>query len=168
MNNRLIKKKTKDVKLLLTDCDGTLTDGGMYYLNNGDELKKFNTRDGVAIKYLNISGVITGMITGEDVELNRRRADKLKMKIYLPGVSDKVAAVDKLLEKYKVTYDEIVYFGDDRNDIELLKRVGLAICPSDAVREVKKVCDYVCKAKGGEGVIREFFDKFMGERYGKN
>ena len=157
---QLMKKKSgtssaRNIRMLFTDCDGCLTDGGMYYSENGDELKKFNTRDGMAFSLLRQKGIITGIITGENVELNRRRAEKLHIEELHMGVTDKLVVVERLAEKYGISLDEIAYIGDDINDIPVLKAVGLSCCPGDAVEDVKSVVDFVLKTRGGCGVIRE-------------
>lgn len=143
------------IKILLTDCDGCLTDGGMYYSEKGDELKKFNTRDGMGIALLRKQGIITGIITSESVDLNRRRAEKLKLDILETGCKDKAYAIKKYCEQYGVALENVCYIGDDINDIEAIKMVGMGCCPADAMPEVKAVAKYISKAKGGEGVIRE-------------
>lgn len=155
-----VPKGTSEIKMFLTDCDGCLTDGGMYYSENGDELKKFNTRDGMGFKLLREKGIITGIITSESVELNRRRAEKLKLDILEAGCTDKVGAVRKYCDQYGVALEHVCYIGDDINDIEVIKVVGLGCCPADAMPEVKAVADYVCQTKGGEGVVREVVDSF--------
>lgn len=149
-----------EIKMFLTDCDGCLTDGGMYYSEHGDELKKFNTRDGVGFQELRTRGVITGIITGENVELNRRRAQKLHLNELIAGCDDKADAVKKLCEKYGIDLKNVVYVGDDINDADVMKLVGLGCCPADAIPQVKEVAKYIAKTKGGEGVIREIVDKF--------
>lgn len=148
-------------KMLLTDCDGCMTDGGMYYSEKGDELKKFNTKDGVAFRMLRESGIITGVITGEDVALNKRRCEKLKIDVLAPGCTDKVACINRLCATYKIRPEEVVFIGDDIGDKEALGIVGLACCPADAVESVKAVANYITSAKGGEGVIREVVDKIL-------
>lgn len=150
-----------DIKMFLTDCDGCLTDGGMYYSEKGDELKKFNTRDGVAFSLLKKAGIITGIITGESVDLNRRRAEKLKINEYIPGCTNKLEAIKGLSSKYCIPLESIAFVGDDLIDIEAIKAVGFGCCPSDACELVKKSCDFISKAKGGEGVIREIADKVL-------
>lgn len=146
------------IDMFLTDCDGCLTDAGMYYSELGDELKKFNTRDGMGFSLLREKGILTGIITGENVELNRRRAEKLKLDIYEAGVKDKAALVKRLAAQYNIALENIAYVGDDINDIEVLKIVGLGCCPADGVPVVKDAAKIVTKAKGGEGVIRELVD----------
>lgn len=150
-----------EIKMFLSDCDGCLTDGGMYYSEFGDELKKFNTRDGMGFSLLKEKGIITGIITSEEVVLNQRRADKLKLDIYKAGCKDKKAIIEELCMQYGISLENVVYVGDDINDIEAIKTVGLGCCPCDAVSQVKEVSDYIAKAKGGEGVIREITEYIL-------
>lgn len=157
---QLMKKRDRKnfdgkIKMLLTDCDGCLTDGGMYYSENGDELKKFNTKDGMAFAMLREHGIIIGIITSENVELNRRRAEKMKIDELHMGVKDKLAVVKMLAEKYNIVLDEIAYIGDDINDISVMKEVGLSCCPIDAVKEVKECADIISEKNGGSGVVRD-------------
>lgn len=144
-----------EIKLFLTDCDGCLTDGGMYYSEHGDELKKFNTRDGMGFALLHRRGILTGIITSENVDLNRRRAEKLKLDILEPGCKDKVATVKRICEERDIDFHNVCYIGDDINDVELIKLVGYGCAPADAMPQAKEAAKYVTKAKGGEGVIRE-------------
>ncbi len=150
-----------EIKMFLTDCDGCLTDGGMYYSENGDELKKFNTRDGMGLALLRERGIITGIITSESVALNRRRADKLKLDILEEGCIDKASAVKRICKEYQIDLENIAYIGDDVNDLEAIKMVGLGCCPADAVESVKSVASFVTQARGGKGVIREVADKIL-------
>ena len=150
-------------KMLLTDCDGCLTDGGMYYSEKGDELKKFNTRDGVAFRLLRENGIITGVITGEDVALNKRRCEKLKVDVLAQGCEDKVACIKRLCATYKIKPEEVVYIGDDLGDKDAIAYAGLGCCPADAADCVRSVADHVTKARGGEGVIREIVEMILSE-----
>ena len=143
------------VKMVITDCDGCLTDGGMYYSENGDELKKFNTRDGMAFSILRSKGIVCGIVTGEDRELNRRRAAKMKLDFIRNGITDKLTVIKEIAAEYGISMEEITYIGDDINDIDVLKAVGYSFCPADAAVAVKETADTVLSAKGGEGVIRE-------------
>lgn len=143
------------VKMVITDCDGCLTDGGMYYSENGDELKKFNTRDGMAFSILRSKGIVCGIVTGEDRELNRRRAAKMKLDFIRNGITDKLTVIKEIAAEYGISMEEIAYIGDDINDIDVLKAVGYSFCPADAAVAVKETADTVLSAKGGEGVIRE-------------
>ena len=145
--------------MFLTDCDGCLTDAGMYYSEKGDELKKFNTRDGMGFSFLKEHGIITGIITSENVDLNRRRAEKLKLNELIVGCKEKVQAIMALCEKYNILPENVCYVGDDVNDIEALKFVGFGCCPNDAVPKVKEVAKYISPVDGGKGVIRDVAEK---------
>ena len=144
-----------EIKIFLTDCDGCLTDGGMYYSERGDELKKFNTKDGMGMALLREQGVITGIITSENVDLNRRRAEKLKLDILEAGCKDKLSVIKRVCEEFDVNINNVCYVGDDINDIEAIRAVGYGCCPADAMQEVRAAADYVAMTKGGAGVIRE-------------
>lgn len=150
--------ETPEIKMFLTDCDGCLTDGGMYYSENGDELKKFNTRDGMGFKLLREKGIITGIITSESVDLNRRRAEKLKLDILEVGCTNKVAAVKRICDEKGISLRNVCYIGDDINDVELIKLVGYGCAPSDALPAAKEAAKFVTKARGGEGAIREIVE----------
>ena len=156
------KPSADKIKMFLTDCDGVLTDGGMYYTENGDEMKKFNTRDGMGLSLLHEHGIITGIITGEKAELVRNRGSKLELDEVLLGVSNKLESAEELAKKYNVSLAEIAYIGDDLNDVELLKNVGFSACPSDATDEVKSVVEYISSKKGGEGAVRDFIHWILG------
>ncbi len=147
-----------EIKMFLTDCDGCLTDSGMYYSEFGDELKKFNTKDGVGFSILREKGIITGIITSENVKLNRRRADKLKLNILEAGCTNKIDTIKRLCKQYNISLDNVVYVGDDINDLEVIKMVGFGCCPADAATIVKEHAKYITYVKGGEGVIREIVE----------
>ena len=151
------------IKMFLTDCDGCLTDGGMYYSENGDELKKFNTRDGMGFALLRKRGIVTGIVTSESVDLNRRRAEKLKLDVLESGCKDKVETVKKLCAKFNIPVENVAYIGDDINDLDVIKMVGYGCCPADAMPQVKESARYVTRAKGGEGVIREVVQTIIRE-----
>lgn len=152
------KLQIPDIKMFLTDCDGCLTDGGMYYSENGDELKKYNTRDGMGIGLLQAKGIITGIITGEDAKVNRRRAEKLKLDILVNGCKNKAATIRRLCYERGIDLKNVAYVGDDINDLDAIKIVGFGCCPSDAVKDIRDSATYIAEAKGGEGVIREIVD----------
>lgn len=157
------KKPHADIRMFLTDCDGCLTDGGMYYSEKGDELKKFNTRDGKGFALLKEKGVLTGIVTGENVDLNKRRVEKLRLDVYIPGCSDKLQVVRQLCDEYGIGLENVLYIGDDIMDIPLLKEAGFSACPADAHPSVKKAVDYVSSFDGGRGVIRDVADMLLGE-----
>lgn len=152
------------IKLFVSDIDGTLTDGGMYYSENGDELKKFNTRDGMGFGMLREAGIKTAIVTSEDRELNRRRAEKMKIDYLVQGKRDggKLAAVTEIVNELGISMQEVAYIGDDVNCVELLSSVGYAACPSDACANVKEIPGItVMTKKGGEGCVREFVESIL-------
>ncbi len=162
-NGFLVRSQIPEIKMLLTDCDGCLTDGGMYYSEQGDELKKFNTRDGLGFALLREKGIITGIVTGESVKLNGRRAEKLKLDELVTGCKDKAEAVRGLCKKYNIDLEKVAYIGDDMNDLEVIRMVGYGCCPADAVPQVKEAAKYVAEARGGRGVVREIVEKLVRE-----
>jgi N-acylneuraminate cytidylyltransferase len=150
-----IKANSERIKFLFMDCDGVLTDGGMYYSERGDELKKFNTRDGMGIKLLRQLGIRTAIITGEKTKLVAQRGKKLKIDEVCLGVEDKARVLEEILCKYDMGFNEAAYIGDDINDLEAMKKVGLSFAVNDAMQCVKDIADYVTKTAGGHGAVRE-------------
>lgn len=156
-----LAERTARIKMLLTDCDGVLTDGGMYYSGNGDELKKFNTKDGMGVQLLREQGIRFGIITGENIDLVRRRAQKLKADECHIGVSDKAVVLDEICTKYALSYEEIAYIGDDVNDLPMLRKVGLPCSVPNACDAAKQAAVYITRVKGGEGAIREIAELIL-------
>lgn len=158
------ENRNNKIKLFLSDVDGTLTDGGMYYSETGDELKKFNTRDGMGFQILHKAGIKTGIITSETTKLVENRAKKLKIDFLIQGKREggKLDAAKKICEKMGITLDEVAYIGDDINCVDLLEAAGLKACPNDA-------CEVVCnipsirkmKRDGGKGCVREFIESII-------
>lgn len=166
---REIQKEIKqtDIKLFLSDIDGTLTDGGMYYSERGDELKKFNTRDGMGFKLLKENGIKTGIITSENRQLNQSRADKLNVDFLRQGISNKgkLDVVNEICNEIGINISQVAYIGDDINDIELLSAVGLSACPQDANIQVKSIPAIHVQSKcGGDGCVREFADYILSNK----
>lgn len=150
-----VQEKAKKIKMLLTDCDGVLTDGGMYYSEQGDEIKKFNTKDGMAVAKLRENGIKFGIISGENIQLVCRRAKKLKADICYVGVKDKLSVLNEICDNFNLSYDEIAYIGDDINDLEILKNVGFSCSVKNGSQSVKQAVVYITQANGGEGAVRE-------------
>ena len=162
MKKKLVEKNAgKKIRLVATDCDGVLTDGGMYYTESGDELKKFNTLDGMGFELLRNHGIKTAIITGENTELVRRRAQKLKVDDLIMGEKDKLGALEGLCSKYGISLEEVAYIGDDVFDIPAIKACGFGCAPVNALNEVKESADYVTKKAGGQGCFREVVEKFF-------
>ncbi|MGQ8337276.1 HAD-IIIA family hydrolase [Sunxiuqinia sp. A32] len=155
--------KGSKIELLLSDVDGVLTDAGMYYSEKGDEIKKFSTYDGMAFKLLKDAGIKVGIITSEDCDLNRRRAEKLKLDYHFHGIKNKLEVVESLIKEIGISIDQVAYIGDDLNDIEVLQKVGIAACPANAQKEVKSVAGIIhLGVAGGKGVVRCMYDRFFG------
>lgn len=154
-------RQKKQIKLFLSDVDGTLTDGGMYYSENGDEMKKFNTRDGMGFQLLHEAGIKTGFITSENTKIVEKRAKKLRIDYLCQSKRDggKVAVVQEICVELGISMDEVAYIGDDINCYNLLSEVGCAACPADACENIKQIKDInVMKSDGGDACVREFID----------
>lgn len=160
----VFKNKAGKIKLFAMDCDGVLTDAGMYYSDNGVELKKFNTTDGMGIGLLRQVGIKTAIITGEDTKIVANRAAKLKIDNLYQGISNKVEVMEELRAKYNLAYDEIAFIGDDINDIELLKKVGLSLTVANCNQALDGLCDYRTRLAGGTGAVREVIDLILANR----
>jgi len=151
-----------NIKLVVSDIDGVWTDGGMYYDNRGNELKKFNTSDSAGIFFLREMGIKTAIITGEDTEIVRRRAEKLKVDFLYMGVRNKLKIARKICDDQDISLDKhVAYIGDDIIDIPLLQKVALSAAPIDAPGYVKEHVIEIMTRKGGEGVFREFVEKLL-------
>ena len=162
--NNIENHNYNKIKLFLSDVDGVLTDAGMYYSENGDELKKFNTHDGMGFRIIKERGIKTGIITSEETKMVERRFRKLQLDYLYQGkkFGGKLAAVKDICEKEGIDLSEVAYIGDDVNCLELLSNVGFAACPADAIDSIKEIPGItILKTKGGEGVVREFIDKIL-------
>ena len=161
------KKDFNNIKLFLTDVDGVLTDAGMYYSENGDELKKFNTHDGMGLQLIKEHGIKTGIVTSENTKLVERRYNKLKLDFLYQGKREggKLATVTELCRQEGITLKEVAYIGDDINCQELLENVGIAACPANALPSIQNIPGIIqLRKKGGEGCVREFIELIIKER----
>lgn len=157
--NILSKRLKPKIKLFLSDVDGTLTDASMYYGENGEEFKKFNTHDGKGFELLRKSGIKTGIITSENTRIVKNRAKKLKVDYLYQGLENKgkLNIVKEICKKENISLEEVAYIGDDINCKDLLGNVGLAACPANAVKEIKNMQNIIRLSKsGGDGAVREF------------
>ena len=151
----------REIRLFATDVDGVLTDAGMYYSESGDEWKKFNTRDGMGIKLLQKAGLVTAIVTQERTRLVARRAEKLAIPELHQGVMDKLSVIRDMAMRHGLSLRQVAYIGDDINDIEALKAVGLSASPADGLPQVVGIVDYVCRQQGGEGAVREIAEMIL-------
>ena len=150
------------IKIFLSDVDGVLTDGGMYYTENGDEFKKFSCYDGMGMKLLQKKGFKVGILTSEDRLINRNRAEKLSLDYDFHGIENKFQFIKDFCEKENVKMSEIAYVGDDINCLELLSNVGIAACPTNAVNKIKSIPNIILlKSSGGNGAFREFAELYL-------
>lgn len=155
---------THEIKLFLTDVDGVLTDAGMYYSETGDELKKFNTRDGMGLKHLQQAGIKTGFITTEITNIVTNRAKKIGINYLYQGkhAGGKLSVAQEICDEMGITLNEVAYIGDDVNCMEILSNVGYAACPSDANESIKNIPGiHIMEKKGGEGCVRELIDHLL-------
>jgi len=157
--------EANEIKFLVLDVDGTLTDGGIYISEKGDEMKKFNTKDGMGIKNLMKSGVEVGFISASiSKQIVYNRAKMLGVKYCYAGNDDKVAILSQWLQELNVSFEEVAFIGDDVNDVRIMQEVGLSACPSDALGEVRAAANIILEKKGGQGCVREFIDRVFVNR----
>lgn len=157
----MISQKCKKIKMVLTDVDGVLTDGGMYYTKIGDVMKKFHTRDGMGVTLLRKNSIPTIIVTKEKTVTVLKWAERMKIMKTYDNVKEKESIIEIINKEFKIKAEEIAYIGDDINDIKLLQRVGFSATPNDGIDAVKKECDYICKKNGGEGAFREIADLIL-------
>jgi 3-deoxy-D-manno-octulosonate 8-phosphate phosphatase (KDO 8-P phosphatase) len=160
-----LKKRAAQIKLLLMDVDGTMTDGGVLLLSQPDgsalEIKKFDAHDGQGLTLAHTAGIRTGCITGRESPALLRRAHEMKMDYVYMKIPLKMPAYEEILVKAGLKDAEVAYVGDDLPDIPILNRVGLAVAVGDAVADVKKIAHYTTKAHGGRGAIREAIELIL-------
>ncbi|MDG1742067.1 MAG: HAD hydrolase family protein [Crocinitomicaceae bacterium] len=157
-----LKSRLENIKLLVLDVDGVMTDGGMYFTESGDQFKKFNTKDGMAILHLTKSdfqvAIISSGFRGESVH---RRAEMLGIQHCTVSRDSKMDTLNKLCSTLGIGLENVAMIGDDVNDLAVMEKIGLAACPRDAVNSVKQVCDIILTLKGGQGCVREFIDQYI-------
>lgn len=165
--NKLLKNKCKKIKLILTDVDGVLTDGGRYFSEKGEITKRFHVRDGMGVNILLRNGVRTAIVTKENSKIVKKWAREMNVSKVYSEIKIKENELKKICTYYNVLPSEIVFIGDDVNDIELMKKVGFSATPSDGILQVKKIANYICKASGGNGSFREIADLILKEKFPK-
>ena len=151
------------------DVDGTLTDGGIYMGEHGEIMKRFDIKDGYAIhNMMPEMNIIPIVITGRTSDIVANRCRELGINYLIQGCRDKAAALKRLAAELGIELDEVAYIGDDINDLECMRIVGLTACPNDAVKEIRNICNYVCKEIGGHGAVREFAEWIKNGRFSIN
>ena len=157
-----MKEIISNIKLIVTDVDGVLTDGRIYITDSGEQMRSFYVRDGLAMKALMKKGyqvgIITAALTSGAVET---RAKMLGIEMVYIGLEEKINIVDQWRKKLKIKWEEIAYIGDDIIDMEVMKKAGFSACPADAVERIKKIATVTLKSKGGRGCFREMVDKYF-------
>lgn len=156
------------IKLLCSDVDGVMTDNKLHISATGELFKTFNARDGWALKViLPENGIVPAVITGRKSQIVPKRCEELGVSLVFCGRNDKNAVVAQLAEEKGYSLSEIAFIGDDYNDLPAIKLAGVSGCPSDAIESVKAAVTYVCKAKGGEGALREFAEWVVAQQSGE-
>lgn len=163
--SKTIRTKCKEIKMVLTDVDGVLTDGGRYYSYDGEFIKKFHVRDGMGVNVLLRNDIKTGILTKEKSQISRKWAKDMNVYVVYDGVTKKELALSKICKEFRLISKEIAYIGDDINDVEVMKMAGFSATPCDGNENAKKVADYVCKLKGGEGAFREVADLILSIKF---
>lgn len=161
MSQEAIQERARAVRMIVFDVDGVLTDGSLFFGDDGQEYKAFNSRDGHGIKMLRDAGVETGIITGRTSQVVLYRARNLGIVHLFQGADDKLEAFEQLLASVNLAPEQIAYMGDDVVDLPVLRRCGLAVCVPDAADEVKARCHYITRAHAGRGAAREVCELIM-------
>ncbi|UUV18847.1 HAD-IIIA family hydrolase [Fusobacteria bacterium ZRK30] len=148
----------KDIKLVVLDVDGTLTDGKLYIDNNGVETKAFHVKDGMAIAQGIKNGLDILILTGRESKIVEVRAKELGITEIYQGIKDKKTKIEEVLKDKNLNYNNVAYIGDDINDLEVMKLVGYSGCPRDAVKQIRGISDLISEYNGGEGAVREIIE----------
>jgi 3-deoxy-D-manno-octulosonate 8-phosphate phosphatase (KDO 8-P phosphatase) len=159
-----LRARAANIRLVVSDVDGVLTDAGVYYSADGESLKRFSMRDGMGVELLRSAGIRTAFLTREQSPIVAARAQKLRIDALYAGERDKRQALPKLVQELGVSAQAVAYIGDDVNDLEALHWVaeaGLAVCPADAVPKVAQVAHFITAARGGHGAFRELCDLIL-------
>lgn len=152
------QERAQNIRWILMDVDGTLTDGTLLVFPDGEELKTYNVRDGLGILLAHLAGLKTGIITGKTSRSLEIRSEKLKITEVHQGILDKKPVLDEILERNGVTAQQVAFIGDDLGDLEVIKTVGFSAAVADAHSEIKKHSHFICQNPGGKGAVREFIE----------
>ena len=149
------------IKLLVTDVDGTMTDGGIYYDESGNELKKFCTRDAAGYFTAHQVGMKIMVLTGRECKATTRRMTEMNIDFVCQNVKDKYSFLKQFMDENHYQTSEVAYIGDDLNDYYPMSLAGIKGCPSDAYEEIKSISDYVAARPGGAGAVRDFIEYIL-------
>lgn len=161
-----LEERAARIVLVLSDCDGVLTDTGVYYSRDGEQLKRFSIRDGMGVERLRNVGVEVGFVTGEVTGPLVKRAEKLKVTELHLGIKDKAAVVSSIVRNRGLDWDQVAFIGDDVNDVDVMKLVGLAGAPADATSFAKDAAQFVASSRGGHGAFRDFAELIVSAQKG--
>jgi 3-deoxy-D-manno-octulosonate 8-phosphate phosphatase (KDO 8-P phosphatase) len=156
-----VNLKASKIKLLITDVDGVLTDGGIIFDDNGLEYKRFNVKDGFIVSQLRRNGILVGAITGRNSKVVENRCDELNFDFHYHGIRDKAQKLVEILEVLEIQIGEVAYIGDDLIDLPLIQKVGFSACPADALPYISSHVDFISSLNGGHGVFREVADLIL-------
>lgn len=157
-------EKALKIRYLVIDVDGTMTDAGIYYDENGNELKKFCTKDAAGFFAAHQAGLKIMVLTGRECQAVTRRMKEMKVDFLVQNIKDKLCFLKEFIQKEMISIDEIAYLGDDLNDLTGMKLSGFAGCPADACEEIKEISDYVSPINGGYGAVRDIISYLLKER----
>ncbi len=152
------------IRYIVIDVDGTMTDSGVYYDDNGNELKKFTTKDAAGFFIAKTAGIQTIVLTGRVCKATARRMAELKVDYLFQNVKDKTAFLQMFFKEHSITKQQVAYIGDDLNDLSSMTMAGYICCPSDACSEVKSIADYISPLEGGRGVVTDSIRHILGQR----
>ena len=158
MSRSTTLRKASRIRLLLFDVDGVLTDGTLLVHADGSESKRFHVRDGTAIVWAHRAGLLTGVLTARPSPATAQRAAQLAMRVVAQAERSKLAAYEQILRAHRLSDEAVAFMGDDLLDLPVLARAGLAAAPADAAPEVRRRVDFVTRARGGEGAVRELIE----------
>jgi YrbI family 3-deoxy-D-manno-octulosonate 8-phosphate phosphatase len=157
-----LQQKTESIKLIVCDVDGTLTDAGIYLTEDGVEFKKFSAKDGLAMSRLNQNGLKVALLSHtKNVKLIQRRAEMLSLSLWYAGKEPKLQILNQWLEKEKLAFEEVCFIGDDLNDLDIMEKVGLKVCPANSCEEIVALSDIVIPRNGGQDCFRYFADMYF-------
>jgi len=156
------RERARRIRMILSDVDGTLTDGAVMPFPDGEEIKSFNTKDGMGVLIAQLAGMKVGFISGKNSKALEGRAERLRIDELCQGVIDKRPAFEGILARHGLRPEEVAFIGDDLNDLAVLEASGLSAAPADAMTIVRKRVDFVCRRRGGDGAFREFVDFILG------
>jgi 3-deoxy-D-manno-octulosonate 8-phosphate phosphatase (KDO 8-P phosphatase) len=156
-----MKKRLANIEILLLDVDGVLTDGGITYTDSGEQIKRFNAKDGLGLKLLMGAGIKVGIISGLSSKALEHRCSKLGIDLLFAGIKNKSKVLDSIIAQTGINPEKMIFVGDDLIDLPVMTRVGVSFCVADASDDVKKHCDMITNLKGGHGAVREVCETIL-------